>query len=96
MLNDSYCGRTSEDLSIAKVKSSVHTSGHKTLYGIKSCKFEWLHLNWRHSRLLALQLNGWAGAKWQDRDTKKYKNVDEAWKAYYAGKLKMSDFVEIG
>ena len=26
----------------------------------------------------------------------KYKNVDEAWKDYYAGKLKMTDFVEIG
>lgn len=26
----------------------------------------------------------------------KFKNVDEAWKAYYAGKLKMTDFVEIG
>ncbi len=29
-------------------------------------------------------------------ETKKFKNVDEAWKAYYAGKLKMTDFVEIG
>lgn len=26
----------------------------------------------------------------------KFKNVDEAWKAYYTGKLKMTDFVEIG
>ena len=26
----------------------------------------------------------------------KFKNVDEAWKAYYAGKLKMTDLVEVG
>lgn len=26
----------------------------------------------------------------------KFDNVDEAWKAYYAGKLKMTDYVEIG
>jgi DNA-directed RNA polymerase subunit beta' len=25
----------------------------------------------------------------------RFKNVDEAWKAYYAGKLKMTDFVDI-